>query len=402
MAPEQDGFQRELGRYGEQGAVPALICICGMHGNEPAGVFAAQRVLAELNRRNPPFQGSLIALAGNRAALARRCRFLAEDFNRMWFPERLARLHSVATQCSLNPEELQCRELSERIETLLAQHRGPVVFLDLHTTSADGVPFAIVSDTLINRALAMSIGAPVILGLEEQLEGTLLNYINDRGLPAVGFEGGQNEASSSVEHNEAALWAILVAAGCLRDGVVERAVNLRNLLQQRSASIPGILEVRYRHAITRTAQFVMEPGFVNFQPIKRGQLLARDRHGDILARENGRILLPLYQRQGSDGFFMVREISRGWLRLSALARRMRLERLLRFVPGIERSPQGPDTLVVNPRVARWLAVDLLHLLGFRRRRSECGKIVVSRRPHDMSSLTEWSSTPDNNEPRSVL
>jgi predicted deacylase len=389
VTPERNGFPRELGCYGEQAASPLVICIGGMHGNEPAGVFAAQRVLAELNAHKPPFRGSLLALVGNRAALARGCRFLAEDFNRMWLPERLAVLRSIAAPSALNPEEGQCRELSDVIDAVLARHRGPVVFLDLHTTSADGVPFAIVSDTLINRALAMSCAAPVILGLEEQLDGTMLNYINDRGLAAVGFEGGQNDAPASVEHNEAALWAILIAAGCLQKGTVARAETVRRVLQQRSSGIPAILEVCYRHAITPADQFVMEPGFVNFQPVKRGQLLAHDRNGEILAQENGRILLPLYQSQGSDGFFLVREISPRWLRLSASVRRMRLERLLGLLPGIEHDPQRPDILTVHPRVARWLAVDLLHLFGFRRRRSEGEKIVFSRRPHDITSLADW-------------
>jgi hypothetical protein len=46
----------------------------------------------------------------------------------------------------------------------------------------------------------------------------------------------------------------------------------------------------------------MEPDFLNLQSVKRGQLLARDRNGELLARVNGRIVLPLYQCQGSDGF----------------------------------------------------------------------------------------------------
>lgn len=306
----------------------------------------------------------------------------------MWFPERLAALRSAATQSALNPEEAQCRELSRAIDEALEEHAGPVVFLDLHTTSAGGVPFAIVSDTLVNRALAMSLAAPVILGLDEQLDGTVLDYMNDRGLAAVGFEGGQNEAPSSVEHNEAALWAMLIAVGCLREGAVTRAARMRSLLQQRSSGTPRILQVRYRHALTAHDCFVMRPGFVNFQPVRRGQLLAHDRNGKILAGENGRILLPLYQSQGSDGFFLVREISSRWLRLSALLRRMHLERLLHLLPGIERDPLRRDTLIVDPRVARWLAVDFLHLFGFRRLPSEGGKIILSMRPHDVLSLTE--------------
>lgn len=67
------------------------------------------------------------------------------------------------------------RELLEEIDAALARRRGPVIFLDLHTTSAAGTPFTIIADTLLNRRLALSLPAPVILGLEEHLEGTTLN-----------------------------------------------------------------------------------------------------------------------------------------------------------------------------------------------------------------------------------
>ena len=383
--PTEDDIPRELGRHGGHAAGPLVISIGGMHGNEPAGVFAAQRVVQALKSTNPPFMGTLVALAGNRSALARGCRFVSEDFNRMWLPQRLSALSSGSAHCALNIEERECRELFAAIGAALAQRRGPIVFLDLHTTSAQGIPFAIVADTLLNRRLALSLPAPVILGLEEQLEGTMLNYMNDSGYAAVGFEGGQNEAPSSIEHNEAALWTILVAAGCLAEESVPQAALARNQLTQRTAGVPRILEVRYRHAVEPGDHFVMEPGYVNFQPIKRGQLLARDGRGEVRARESGRILLPLYQSQGADGFFLVREISPRWLQVSALVRRLRLERILPVLPGIRRHPQRPETLIVNPGVARWLVTDFFHLLGYRRERSEAGKIVVSRRPHDVES-----------------
>ncbi len=68
---------------------------------------------------------------------------------------------------------------------------------------------------------------------------------------------------------------------------------------------------------------------------------------------------------------------------------MRMERALPILPGVRRDPKRPDTLIVDPQVARWLALDFFHLLGYRRRRSENGKIVVSRRPHDVDSLAQW-------------
>jgi succinylglutamate desuccinylase len=309
VAPELNAFPRELGRYGGTAAGPLVVCVGGLHGNEPAGVFAARRVLDEIQARRPPFRGLLLALTGNRQALARRCRFVDEDLNRMWFPQRLHALRRASPDAVLNNEEAQCFELFEAIEAALAQHQGPAIFLDLHTTSAGGIPFALAADTTLNRSLATSIPAPLVLGLDRLLYGTLLDYIDDRGLAAIGFEGGQNEAPSSIEHNEAALWTLLVGAGCLTQDAVARAADAQRLLNERTAGIPKVLEVRYRHGIGPDDQFVMEPGFVNFQPVRLGQLLARDRNGPITATEDGRILLPLYQSQGSDGFFLVREPS---------------------------------------------------------------------------------------------
>ena len=52
-----------------------------------------------------------------------------------------------------------------------------VFVLDLHTTSASGLPFATVGDTLRNRHFAQSLPVTILLGIEEQLEGTMLEYL---------------------------------------------------------------------------------------------------------------------------------------------------------------------------------------------------------------------------------
>jgi predicted deacylase len=351
-----------------------------MHGNEPAGLFAARRVLQHLHDTRPEFRGELIVLSGNRAALAHRCRYLAQDLNRMWTNERIAAIRNHAESDVQTPEEAEQRELLDAIDHALARRQGPVVFLDLHTTSADGVPFTVIADTILNRKLALSIPAPVILGLEEHLDGTILNYINDYGDIAVGFEGGQNDAPSSIDHHEAALWTILQATGRLRPQDAPQAEVLRAQLTRRAHLAPRVVE---------GDQFIMKPGFVNFQRIERGQLLARDRHGDIRAREAGRILMPLYQSQGTDGFFVVREIKPFWLHAATGARRLRCEKILPWLPGVRRHPTLSDTLLVNPRIARWLVLELFHLLGFRKQRPEGQYLVVSRRPHDVFSFAEW-------------
>jgi succinylglutamate desuccinylase len=50
--------------------------------------------------------------------------------------------------------------------------------------------------------------------------------------------------------------------------------------------------------------FKMFPGFQNFSPIRKGEPLATDRHGIVYAPNGGCILMPLYQGQGNDGFFI--------------------------------------------------------------------------------------------------
>lgn len=367
---QSPGFPRLLGSYGGDTAGPLVIGIGGMHGNEPAGVFALQDVLHSLHSRCPSFRGKLLALTGNRAALARGCRYIDEDFNRLWISERLQGVREQRAE--LTSEEQEQRELLTAIETALARHQGPAVFLDLHTTSAEGQPFVVIGDSLPNRRFAFGLQAPVILGLEEQLEGTLLNYLSEQGHVVIGFEGGQHASPSAVENHTVAIWSVLTTAGCLRPQDAP----------EKTPTGQPVLEIRYHHLIQAGDDFVMEPGFTNFQSVRRGQLLARDRHGQIRASESGQILMPLYQGQGADGFFLVRTVRRFWLRLAVWLRHLRLERLLPLLPGVRRHPDQTTTLVVEPRIARWLVMEIFHLLGFRKKRHHAGKLLVSRRWHE--------------------
>ena len=367
---QSPNFPRLLGSYGGDAAGPLVIGIGGMHGNEPAGVFALQQVLHSLHTRRLPFRGKLIALTGNRAALARGCRYIDEDFNRLWVSERLQGMRERCVEPT--SEEQERRELLAVMEIALAQRQGPAVFLDLHTTSAEGQPFVVIGDSLPNRRFASGLQAPVILGLEEQLEGTLLNYLSEQGHVVIGFEGGQHASPSAVENHIAAIWSVLTTAGCLRSQDAP----------EKTPPEQPVLEIRYHHLLQAGDDFVMEPGFTNFQPVRRGQLLAHDRHGQIRAQESGQILMPLYQGQGEDGFFLVRTVRWFWLRLAVWLRRLRLERLLPLLPGVRRHPDQATTLIVEPHIARWFVMEIFHLLGFRKKRHRAGKLLVSRRWHE--------------------
>ncbi|MGB0432056.1 MAG: hypothetical protein ACPGLV_16395 [Bacteroidia bacterium] len=45
--------------------------------------------------------------------------------------------------------------------------------------------------------------------------------------------------------------------------------------------------------------------FLNFQKIEKGTLLATDKNGPIYCEQDCFMLMPLYQKQGSDGFFLI-------------------------------------------------------------------------------------------------
>ncbi len=167
---------------------PLVIAIGGLHANETSGVVAARRVLDKLAEFSPMFSGTLLGLTGNRPALARGERYGHEDLNRIWFPERL-RFEDFPAHHPRSVDEVVQREILQAIKSALDDFDGTAYFLDLHTTSAPGAPFAVLAATLSNRKLAERLPGAMVLGLEEHLDGTLLNYVNNLGHVAIGFEG---------------------------------------------------------------------------------------------------------------------------------------------------------------------------------------------------------------------
>lgn len=365
---------------------PTLIVIGSLHGNEPAGALAAQRMAPYILKKKSLIRGEVILLSGNTRALARRVRYIDTDLNRHWTIENISKIRSASLH-STKSEDLELCELLEQFELAFERAGGELYFLDLHTTSAHGVPFATVGDTLRNRKFAMNFPTTIVLGLEEQIEGTLLEYMNNLGVVTMGFEAGQHDAQTSIEHHEAVIGIALAAAGLLRTEEAPEWERHRAVLEQASGGA-RIVEVRQRHAIAPNDEFMMEPGFENFQPVRRGAVLAHDRHGRITASETGMVLLPLYQKLGDDGFFLGRKVNRFWLNVSAVLRHLRIGDYVHLLPGVRRQDSEGASFVVNTRIARILPLQIFHLLGFRKRRWSDDVLLVSRRRYDLVGPTD--------------
>jgi succinylglutamate desuccinylase len=392
------GLPRVLGVHPAHGSARGtlLFVVGGIHGNEPAGVRAIRDVLGEIERRALPVAGRVVGLVGNARALAQGKRYLATDLNRLWTEDRLVALRASGEPLR-DPESLEQAALLAAFEEHLQGDWERVILLDLHSTSAGGAPFTIISDTLQNRPLAFALPVPVLLGLEERIEGTLLSWFADLGHVAVCLEGGQNELPSTYDHHVAALWLTLVEAGSLRPADVPGLEGHRARLRESAARLPAVVELRYRFGIPPGARFEMKAGFENFQPVRRGEVLARIDEGtgerEVESPLDGRLLMPRYQTLGDDGFFLGREVRPFWLRLSGWLRRAHLSWTLGLLPGVRRDRTRGGELVVNRGIARWFTVEILHLFGYRWRAREGRLVRFVRRRDELRTLGKKPDRP---------
>jgi hypothetical protein len=360
----------EIGRYigllrGRQPG-PSLIFTAGMHGNEPSGVFALRRVLDYLEAGAVPIRGRIYALAGNLWALQRQERYHRQDLNRLWSADRIDRLQQGQLQPE-NEDAVQQQELWACLQQIMQQDEGPFYFMDLHTTSCETIPFLLLNDSLLNRRFTSQYPLPMILGIEEFLDGPLLSYINELGYVAFGFEAGQHDELSSIENHEAFIMLSLVYAGCVDREDIPFS-RYWGILARHTSGSSHFWEIFFRYKIKQGEQFRMAPGFVNFQRVKKGERLATSNGNPILADRTARVFMPLYQSQGGEGFFAIRKVPPIFLRLSAATRRLKLDRLLPLLPGVRWQGAKRDALAVHRQLARFFTPDFFHLLGYRSKR----------------------------------
>ncbi len=381
-SPEGATNQRLIGSYDQGRKGPTLVCLGGVHGNEPAGIHAARRVLDVLSARRIPIRGRMVGVIGNIEALRQGVRHVDVDFNRIWMSERISGINGTHRDMPPSVEDREQLALLSTLHQVFDDANDEVFMLDMHTMSADGAPFALFGDTLPNRRFASRLNMPLILGLEEHIDGVVLDYVNSLGHVTVGIEGGRHDDPRSIECIEAIIWMALVSAQMIGEEDAPETAKSRAILEASSRDLPPVVEVCHRHPIKDGDGFQMNPGYRNFQAVREGEVLAHDRNGPIHCPEDGYILLPFYQGLGNDGFFVGREVKVGWLKVSSVLRRMRADAFVHWLPGVRRHPTLKDNLVINRSRAKWYALEIFHLLGFRKRRVKGDQLIVGRRkPH---------------------
>ena len=277
-------------------------------------------------------------------------------------------------------EDREQLELLSAIDQVVAEARGPVFLLDLHTTSGPGSPFSTILDSLPSRKFAFGIPVPLIVGLGELVEGTLLGYLAEEGIPGMVFEGGKHDSPDSVDASEAGIWLALAQAGLIEGTAFPQVSEGRKLLETETRGLPKALELRYRHPIGAEDEFEMLPGLRSFQRVVEGEKLAHDRRGKRSVPGKGAPPdAPLPSLRARTGFFLIREFHPAWLTLSEALRRLGADRIVHWLPGIRRDSSGDHGLVVDRRLARWFTLEVLHLLGTGRKWKRRGGCWFSNR-----------------------
>ena len=357
-----DYTKRVLGEFYGVNQSPTVVVFAGIHGNEKAGVKAIKSVLEKITESHMRFDGNLYFVLGNINALNKHVRFEKVDLNRIWRNENLQALK--IKRGDLSSETREQYDIFEIIKNILQKEKGPFYFLDLHTTSASSVPFITISDSLNNRKFSSNFPIPVVLGIEEYLDGPLLTFINEFGHVALGFEGGAHDDPVSVINCEAFIWKALVHSKCLEKEQIKNFEQYQLVLTE-SCCKYQFFGINYRYKLQPDESFLMEKGFENFEPIKKGQVLANSNGKVIRAHRSGRIFMPLYQELGEEGYFILHKISNFWLQASIVLRKLKLNQFLRLIPGVRQEKGNNYTLIVDPRIARFMAKEIFHLFGYR-------------------------------------
>ncbi|WP_420580362.1 succinylglutamate desuccinylase/aspartoacylase family protein [Reichenbachiella sp.] len=370
-------IDRIIGHIKGSNPGPTVVFFGGIHGNENSGVFALYQMISELQEKKEFIHGSIYAIAGNMKALENGARYCSEDLNRLWSEDQVKNLENGQVE-NLQDEKLEQQELFQLVKRIISKESGPFYFMDLHTTSSETIPFIVVNDSLLNRKFTEQLPVPMILGIEEFLDGPILSYINELGYVSFGYEAGQHDDFASYQNQTAFIYLCLTYAECIDRKEIDY-FHYYEQLAKHSATSKDIFEIVFRFRIHQGDTFEMRPGFVNFQRVKKNHELALRNGRKVLAKYDGRVFMPLYQSQGNEGFFEIRKVHPFFLKLSAVLRKTKIGHILPYLPGIRWQSADHKAMVVNLKVAQLLAKPMLHLLGYRSKQVDKNRLVIKNR-----------------------
>lgn len=293
-------MERIIGQVDSGKEGPLLIFVAGIHGNEPQGLIALEKIMGELNSGDFETQGRMLALRGNLRAIKENKRFVSKDLNRVWSHNE-----------DLTDDVWELKEMVELKAIILPElEKGftKAYLIDLHTTSAPTIPFVVTKEINQDKQLIFDIDVPYITGLEGHLDGTLLSWMCKKGHCGMAFEAGQHHSRTSMIKHESFVKLAMHYTGFMPHLSAKELEDLRDHLEDELMPKHNHFKLTHHYSIQKEEVFEMEPGFSNFERIYAGEILAKNQHGEIISKYDGNIFMPLYQKEGTDGFFIIEPV----------------------------------------------------------------------------------------------
>lgn len=293
---------RIIGKYSSNKKGPLLFITAGVHGNEPSGVQALERVFTELKTTKPIINGTILGVAGNKIALKKNLRYVDEDLNRTWKEE------SIKKKIEETHEQKEMFDIIALLEQYPEEKFTKRYFLDCHTTSSESLPYISVQLVNDNDAWAHKFPTYIVRGFSDIVYGAIDHYLSRIGLTGFTFEAGQHTHKTSVENHEGLIWLALKEACDLDLTKISCYPDCVDNFAKKNAPTQKTFEIIHRYGLDDGDTFKMQPGFENFQKITKGEILAIKNGKEVRSEWDAYIFMPLYQSQGNDGFFVVQEV----------------------------------------------------------------------------------------------
>ena len=168
---------------------PEVAVVGAIHGDEPCGARAIERLVSE----DPPVQRPVKLVVANEEALERGVRYLDEDLNRAFPGDATAETHEGRLAHDVAREIRGCTTLA------------------IHSTQSFGEPFAVVrSVDAVSRTVAPRLPVVALVETDEHSEGRLIEFPH-----VVEVEAGLQGSDEAAENAYWLLRAFLAATGAL-------------------------------------------------------------------------------------------------------------------------------------------------------------------------------------------
>lgn len=224
------------------------IILAGVHGNEPCGVKAIEKLLPKLKIK----RGKVIFLLGNPDALDENVRFIEQNLNRMF----------AESNRDYTSKEKGSYEY-KRAKFIKMFLKDASALLDIHSTRNECIPFVFAEKNAFNIVKYFPKEVKRIVSNINELEpGGTDGYMLESGKIGICVECGQHQSKKAEKVALKSIIAFLECRGHI-DGH-RKKTSKKECITMRSIYI------------TKTNSFKLSKKFTDFEEIRKGQLIGMD------------------------------------------------------------------------------------------------------------------------------